>query len=468
MAVPNITLSAPGAQTRSLAASATTLRIAWCVEGACVGIGLALAVIVGIEAGGVWIGIMAGAPFAAAAVVELARIPLVRSFFLVHGWFWRTLAVAGVLIAGALTAENLGFGFERAFTVRIEAVRLKTKVADDARAEAARLDGQQKRLVAQRDAVQQNLTAVIAQERDAAIASGQDADRTREAARQTAGVLGGQLDSAERERTALLTRHGKEQAGMTAVCRTAPEHCTLAALQRRQRQELAAPDQAVAAARQALQRRDEAEQQQQSAVRGQLTADLRDLRARRATLEGDLDELNREIDTVGSMEAAAVLAADRAVEDANAARGMSQMHRLAKFFFGAEDNAAAMRVLTWFSIIAACVLATAGAILAALHFRALSQPAPEAGPNRLAHALRGWIARQRRRHSVVRTVEVVREVPVPVDRVVERPVEVIRPELVLVPVPLEATEDERRQAMAHAARINREREPVGPRIMQDA
>jgi len=41
-----------------------------------------------------------------------------------------------------------------------------------------------------------------------------------------------------------------------------------------------------------------------------------------------------------------------------------------------------------------------------------------------------------------------------VDRVVDRPVEVAKPELVLVPVPLEATEEERRRAMARAARAN--------------
>jgi hypothetical protein len=200
-------------------------------------------------------------------------------------------------------------------------------------------------------------------------------------------------------------------------------------------------------------------------VRGQLTADLRDLHARRATLEASPDALNRQIDAVVPALAAAVQAADRAVADAEATRRMSQIHRLAKFLFNAEDDTAARRVLVWFSIVAASVLATAGSILAALHFRILTQS--EQGSNQLARALRGWIARQRRKHSVIKMVEVMREVPVPVEKVVERLVEVVRPELVLVPVPLEATEDERRQAMAHAARVNREAS-VGPRIMQDA
>jgi hypothetical protein len=50
---------------------------------------------------------------------------------------------------------------------------------------------------------------------------------------------------------------------------------------------------------------------------------------------------------------------------------------------------------------------------------------------------------------VEKPVEVVREVPV--DRVVEKIVEVIKPELVLVPVPLEATEAQRRRIMEMAA-----------------
>jgi hypothetical protein len=143
------------------------------------------------------------------------------------------------------------------------------------------------------------------------------------------------------------------------------------------------------------------------------------------------------------------------------------MYRLARFFFDADDNAAAMRTLAWFSIIAAIALSTAGTILAAMHFRTLTQ-AETGRPNPLARAVRGWIARQRRKHSVVRKVEVVREievpmeriverkveVPVPVDRVVVREVEVAKPELVLVPVPLEATEEERRRIMVRAAQAN--------------
>ena len=125
----------------SLDVSAKTLHIAWGVEGACVSIGLMMALVVGFEAGGIWSGILAGAPFVAAAVVELARIPLVKSYFTVRGPFWKALAVAAILLAGALTAENLIFVFERAFTVRIEEVRQKLQAADDAKADVTRLTG---------------------------------------------------------------------------------------------------------------------------------------------------------------------------------------------------------------------------------------------------------------------------------------------------------------------------------------
>ena len=325
--------------------------------------------------------------------------------------------------------------------------------------------------------MQSNLNAVIAQERDAATEADKDSDRTREAARQTVGVLSGQLDAAQADRTALLARQAKEQASMAAYCRTTPERCALGALQGRQRQEMATADRRVADARQALQRRDDAEQRQQDARHVQLTADKRDLHARRATLEASLDGINREIASAGAALAAARQAADKVEANAAVERQQSQMHRMARFFIGADDNDAAMRMVGWFSIVVATVLATAGSVLAAMHYRTMTQPA-QAGPNKLARALHGWVARQRRRHSIVKTVEVEKrvevpvevekiverriEVPVNVDRIVEKLVEVTRPELVRVAVPLEATESERRRLMAEAA------QEYPSRTLQDA
>jgi hypothetical protein len=103
------------------------MRIAWAVEGACIGIGLMLALVMGFEAGGVWPGLIAGAPFIAASVVESARIPLVRAFFMVRGVRWKLVALIAVLLASGLTIENLVFGCERALTLRIAQVRLLTQ-----------------------------------------------------------------------------------------------------------------------------------------------------------------------------------------------------------------------------------------------------------------------------------------------------------------------------------------------------
>jgi hypothetical protein len=69
-------------------AAVSTLRLAWFIEIVCVGIGLMVAVIAGFEAGGLWTGLIAAAPFAGAGVVELGRIPLVRSFFVANGLFY--------------------------------------------------------------------------------------------------------------------------------------------------------------------------------------------------------------------------------------------------------------------------------------------------------------------------------------------------------------------------------------------
>lgn len=230
----------------------------------------------------------------------------------------------------------------------------------------------------------------------------------------------------------------------------------MSTLQRRQRQEQAAADKAIAEAETALQRRAETEHSDQGELRSQLGADLRELRARRGTLEAGLDALNRQIETGGTMLAAATQAADAAAAEADTARRASQMHRPARFFFGKDDNATAARGLTWFSIVTAGALATAGTMLAALHFRILTQQPPaRRTESPLARALRSWVARQRKKHSVVKTIEVVREVEVPVDRIVQQRVEVAVPEPVLVPVPLEASEDERRRIMAQARGIGR-------------
>jgi hypothetical protein len=434
----------------ALGVSGKTLVIAWAVEVACVSIGVLMALIVGFEAGGVWAGIMAGAPFIAAAVVEFARIPLARSYFTVRGAIWKALTLVAILLAGALTAENLIFGFERAFTVRIEDVRKKSQVADEKNAEANRLDGEVKQVAAQREATQGRINQLIKQEQAAQSTEAAGAERNRTASEEAFRAAKAHLETVERERTEMLARHKNETAIAAAVCRATPDHCAIGVTQRRQQQDLVGADKKINEARQQLQRISDADRHERSQLHDQLTADLQGLQKSEEQLNARLIELNTQVTGTQAQLAEAIRVANDADATAAASRRGSQMHRLAKFFFSAEDNAAAMRTLAWFSIVAAVVLSTTGSILAATHFRTLTQPMTEQ-PNRLARAIRGWIARQRRKHSVVKKVEVVREVEVPVDRVVVREVEVVKPEIVLVPVPLEATEAARRHIMERAA-----------------
>ena len=82
-----------------------------------------------------------------------------------------------------------------------------------------------------------------------------------------------------------------------------------------------------------------------------------------------------------------------------------------------------------------------------MYYRIKSQPAViRSSP--LIRSVRGWIARRRRKYPVVVTFEKIVEVKVP--------------ELIMVPVPLDATEELRRQMMerAHTAPAEVKQLPV--------
>jgi hypothetical protein len=175
------------------------------------------------------------------------------------------------------------------------------------------------------------------------------------------------------------------------------------------------------------------------------------------------------------------------------------MHRLARVVLGADDTPTAMTMVTIFSAVLAVVLSLAGSVLALMYYRVQSQP-DTASQSRVVRAVRGWIARQRRKHSVVRTVEKeirvevptekivvkekevpvevekivtkvverkvevpivqekivaqIKEVPVEVEKIVVRTVEVPKPELVLVPIPLDADEEMRRRILERVKRAH--------------
>jgi len=435
------------------APSSKTLWIAWAVEGACVGIGFMLALVIGFEAGGLGVGLLAGAPFAAAAVVEFGRIPLVRGFFSVRGAFWKMLTLVAILLAGTLTTENLIFGFERAFAVRIQEVSQQSQRAIDAMANKNSLGDGLKQLIAQRDTVQTEINQLIKENETDQGTANKSSDRAEQANTNERTTALERQQELDRDRTAMLALHKNQLAYARRVCRTDPKRCRLGVLLGQQQRELAALDKKRDGARLELENRDDAYNQERAQVSDNLQTRQQALKTRRAPLDARLDELNTKIDKAQTDLSKATGVANELDAVAQSARRASQMHRLARFFFGSDDDAAAIRMLGWFSIVSAIVLSTAGSILAATHFRSVTQSTTSRS-NSLARSIRGWLARQRLKHSVVKKVEVVREVEVPVDRVVDRTVEVVKPELVLVPVPLEAKEEERRRIMARAAQAH--------------
>ena len=260
------------------------------------------------------------------------------------------------------------------------------------------------------------------------------------------------MEATERERMAVEAHHSAERASATAVCRATPDRCQMDATQRRQRQEIATASKKIAETEQALQRLYEAERQDRMRGSGQREAKLQDINNRREPLDTRLQNLNQQIDAIQAELDGKIRVADKVAADAEAARRTSQMHRMAKFFFNAEDNTAATRMLAWFSIVAAIVLSTSGSILAAMHFRTLTQPV--SGGRTACRELyvdgsRGSGVSTHRQEG-----RGDREVEVPVERIVVRSTEVVKPELVLVPVPLEATEEERRRIMERAAHVH--------------
>ena len=312
------------------APSSKTLWIAWAVEGACVGIGFMLALAIGFEAGGLWVGLMAGAPFAAAAIVELARIPLVRGFFTVRGAFWKALALMAILLAGVLTTENLIFGFERAFAVRIQEVSRISQRADDAKANRDNLDSQLKLLIEQRDTVQTEINQLVKEEEVDQTAANEDtvrADAANAKERATAVERQKTLDG---EWVTLQGNHKNELARAMAICRAYRERCWLGALERRQQRELATLNKERDGTRLALQRLDDAYNHERAQVHGDLRTDKQALDIRRAPLDTHLDTLNAQIDKAQTDLENAKRAANDADTVAQSAR--SQMNRLARFF----------------------------------------------------------------------------------------------------------------------------------------
>lgn len=432
---------------------ASMLRYAWTIEVCCIAIGFSLAIAAGYEnAVSFWAAQGAALPFAAAAIVETGRIPLVRGFFLAKGMLWRGLALGGVLILGVLTFENLVFGFERAFAVRLEDVRQAVEHSDEARkkATASRVDaaaagsarvaakGELDRLDRQRADATQRASA----ERDSAAKVGETAT---EAAKSDLAVL-------EQQRAAMVGRHSKEVASQWAFCRSQEIHPCTGLPGRRHEKELKDLDAGIGEVRRLRNDRASRGDTRQQAAVNALGAEI-------ATIDTAAKETRQrlEIDDAALKEAnARALAAETVAHEAEATaerlRRQSQMHRLAKIVFGAASDDNAARTLGLFATVSAAVLAVAGSLLAAVHFRLETQPADSAVPRRrpLERAFRATLARLRRGKAVERLILKEKRVEVPVEvqvvKVVEKSVEVA----VGIAIPVDASIAERAEIVRRA------------------
>jgi hypothetical protein len=490
----NVLRLTPPAPPKALGACRKTILFAWVVEIACVFIGFMVAAIIGFEASGgnLWAGLGAAAPFVGAAVVEGARIPLVRSFFAAKGWLPKTISILAILLAAILTIENLIFGFEHAFSLRIEEARQKSQAAQAAQDAYDHLNDTLNKQIEERADVAADLALLTEKEKREQDEAEKRNDRIAEANKQRIDTALARVKVADGTLAGLMDQQRRARAACGAP------NCDINTLLQRQQKEISGPKKEAQDARREL---NQATAASNSDAHAETKPD-QELRSKETSREDHLDKLDALIASTRRERDAANTTLGEAKSAAASAVRISQMHDLARFFFPtqykADETAAAQRTVVWFSVIAAIVLSTAGSTLAIMHYRTLSQPAAPQ-PNRLARALRGLaLLHRRRKHPIIKQVEVVREVevpvekvverkvevpvevpvekiverkvevpvpiekiverkievPVPVDRIVEKKVEVIKPEIILVPVPLEASEAARRDIMERAARAN--------------
>ena len=429
------------------------LKYAWTIEVCCVAIGFSLAIAAGSEnTVSFWGGLGAALPFAAAAIVEIGRIPLVRGFFLAKGVLWRSLALGGVLIVGILTFENLVFGFERAFSVRLEDVRQAAENSDGARKKTAALRSDAAAAVSARDAAKGELDRLDRQRADATQRASAERDSAAKMGEMTTDTAKSDLAALEQHRAATVARQAKELASAYASCRAREIIPCVGLPVRRQADELKALDARIGEVRRL---RDE--RASRGDTRQQVAVDT--LRAEVAGIETAAKEKRRQLEIAdGALREAntRALTAETVAHETEAAaerlRRLSQMHRLAKIVFGTASDDNAARTLGLFATVSAAVLAMAGSLLAAIHFRLETQPADSPVPGRrpLERAFRATLARIRRGKAVERRVLVEKRVEVPVEvqvvKVVERPVEVA----VGIAIPVDASVAERAEIVRRA------------------
>jgi len=466
--------SAPSAGIfRSGMSSSKTLVFAWVVEVIAVVMGLILAIFAGIEGsdGGVITIAIATLPFAGLTVIELTKIPLVGLAFRVKSTFWRLLAFVALLAVTLATFENFVFGFERGFNERIRSVE-NAEQAVQARRNAQEVAQTR---IPQLTARQDEITARLAALREEVAGIREQAQQDITDARNSTGTadyraererLEKELVSIDQQRDAAVNRE-------RIRCRNNPEtRCNVSAIAGSYQRQRDAVARRIASLVE--------EQREQEAAANAEVAKARQKRdAELAAKEQERSQLQQELSTVREQLANAqriVLQGSEAVAQAVQRRDelieRSQLHRLAKVLFGNHDRTTLERTKRLFVVSLAAIVALIGSVIAAMHYAAQQA----AGPSRrlLTNAIRGYLARRRRRLPVLRDMREIakhrhgilrnlrgylarrrrRLLPVrEVVKVVEREVPVDR--LKLVFLPLDASEEQiakaRRDARQEAA-----------------
>lgn len=373
----SIYVAGPDALPAEAEIQARTLKTAWVIEGAVISLSLLVAVIIGVQTGGVFTGLLAAAPFVAAAVTETARIPLARMAFHVRGAFFKAMAIAALLMLTALTTESLLIAVEAAFNQRLQNVREAGQAATDANARVADLQREAAELAARRRALELQIGGFAAEAEAAHTRANSDITAA------TAGTASARQDLlAQRENLARQVgeqqaQHRRVEASMNALCRTTPERCSIGALQRRHAGELA-PLAARIAELDAmlLGRAGTTDAERTQAISRRETA-IEQVRTRQAAVEADLRNALADSSTLSTRlnEARRQAIAEQA--NADAMRQQSTMHRLAQTILGSATDDNAQKVLTIFATLAALVMAATGTILACVTFRAQTQDKQE-------------------------------------------------------------------------------------------
>jgi hypothetical protein len=456
------------------------LVFAWMVEALAVIMGLVLAVFAGIEGSDSGAVAMAIAilPFAALAIIELTKIPLIALAFEVRGFLWKLVALVALVFVVGATFENFVFGFERGFNERIRTVEKAEQEVKSAKSqqELARTR------VPQMTARQTEITARLAVLRDEATAIRQQAQQDIADTRgnNTAAGLRAEREQVERDIVAIDQRRDADLNRERARCRVPNVPCNISAITNNYARQRAGLAQRITALMQQQREQDGAASIEVASARQKRDANLAEKERERTTLQTELNAVREQLVDAQQvlLEGTDRVAAAEHHRDEMIER--SQLHRLSMVLFGSHERATLEETKRLFVVSLSAIVAVIGALIAAMHFAADLHAQREAEgafgkvarppPRRLiSKAVRGLLARRRRRLPVgealkrasrerrglirnIRGIAARRRLRTEIVTIKEVPKEVFVDRLKIVYLPLDATEEEVARARRDAER----------------